>query len=174
VDGAFSWIHDFYSDLRLIDAAAELRAQAEGRQSMTSCSLVFTGCRAADPQDGFKRQALSRSETCCAQITEVNRDCYRAQCFATARTLIARLKLDESRTALLSSRDSAYTLDSAFLRSPLRDVTKRGIRHLAVVCPSFVADCLETLEEVQIRGRDQFLAAGGERARADSSNPRTT
>jgi len=30
------------------------------------------------------------------------------------------------------------------------------------VCPSFVADCLETLEEVQIRGRDQFLAAGGE------------
>ena len=36
-------------------------------------------------------------------------------------------------------------------------------RSLAVVCPSFVADCLETLEEVAVRGRETFLAAGGER-----------
>ncbi|HEX8824297.1 MAG TPA: ferrochelatase, partial [Archangium sp.] len=38
----------------------------------------------------------------------------------------------------------------------------RGVKRLAVMCPAFVADCLETVEEVAIRGRDQFLASGGE------------
>jgi ferrochelatase len=38
----------------------------------------------------------------------------------------------------------------------------RGITRLAVICPSFVADCLETLEEIALRGRETFLAAGGE------------
>ena len=41
----------------------------------------------------------------------------------------------------------------------LRD---KGVRRLAVVCPSFVADCLETLEEIGIRAREQWLALGGE------------
>ena len=39
------------------------------------------------------------------------------------------------------------------------------MRRLAVLCPAFVADCLETLEEIDIRGRQQFLAAGGEELR---------
>ena len=41
-------------------------------------------------------------------------------------------------------------------------LAKRGVRRLAVMCPTFVADCLETLEEIGIRGRESFLAAGGE------------
>jgi ferrochelatase len=38
----------------------------------------------------------------------------------------------------------------------------RGVKHLTVVCPAFVADCLETLEEIEMRGRETFLSAGGE------------
>ena len=38
----------------------------------------------------------------------------------------------------------------------------RGLRRVAVLCPSFVADCLETLEEIGLRGREQFREAGGE------------
>jgi ferrochelatase len=41
-------------------------------------------------------------------------------------------------------------------------LAKRGVRKLAVFCPAFVADCLETLEEIGIRARTDFLAAGGE------------
>jgi len=41
-------------------------------------------------------------------------------------------------------------------------LAKAGIRKLLVICPSFVADCLETLEEIGLRGREIFLAAGGE------------
>ena len=44
----------------------------------------------------------------------------------------------------------------------LESLPGEGIRHLTVVCPAFVADNLETLEEIAIRGREQFIAAGGE------------
>jgi ferrochelatase len=41
-------------------------------------------------------------------------------------------------------------------------LARRGVKGLAILCPAFVADCLETLEEIGIRGRDTFFAAGGE------------
>jgi ferrochelatase len=44
----------------------------------------------------------------------------------------------------------------------LPELAKQGTRRLAVICPAFVADCLETVEEIGIRGRESFLAAGGE------------
>ena len=44
----------------------------------------------------------------------------------------------------------------------LQDIYNGGMRRLAVVCPSFVADCLETLEEIQIGLKEQWLAMGGE------------
>jgi ferrochelatase len=43
----------------------------------------------------------------------------------------------------------------------LKTLATRGVKRLAVACPSFVADCLETLEEIAIRGRDTFIIAGG-------------
>ena len=43
-----------------------------------------------------------------------------------------------------------------------RQLAAEGKKRLLVFCPAFVADCLETLEEIGIRGREQFLAAGGE------------
>ena len=49
-----------------------------------------------------------------------------------------------------------------FTDSELATLPPRGITRLAVLCPSFVADCLETLEEIALRGRESFLAAGGE------------
>ena len=44
----------------------------------------------------------------------------------------------------------------------LKDLASRGVKKLLVACPAFVADCIETLEEIGIRGRETFLAAGGE------------
>jgi ferrochelatase len=44
----------------------------------------------------------------------------------------------------------------------LVELPRRGIKRLLVICPSFVSDCLETLEEIGLRGRDAFLSAGGE------------
>ncbi len=44
----------------------------------------------------------------------------------------------------------------------LPELARRGVQRLAVMCPTFVADCLETLEEIGIRARDQWTLAGGE------------
>jgi ferrochelatase len=43
----------------------------------------------------------------------------------------------------------------------LRALPAEGFTKLAVITPGFAADCLETLEEIALRGRDDFLAAGG-------------
>ena len=44
----------------------------------------------------------------------------------------------------------------------LVELPRRGLKKLLVICPSFVSDCLETLEEIGLRGRAAFLSAGGE------------
>ena len=48
-----------------------------------------------------------------------------------------------------------------FTDKRLAEMPKQGIKSIAIVCPSFISDCLETLEEIDIRGRQTFMEAGG-------------
>ena len=90
-------------------------------------------------------------------------DPYREQCLATARLLAERLGLEEGKhTVCFQSR-----LGRAKWIEPATDVVigelaSKGVKRVAVLCPAFVADCLETLEEIGIRAREQFREAGGE------------
>ena len=99
---------------------------------------------------------------CCAAIGDVNRFCYRAQCFATARGLAERLAIPEDRVKV--------TFQSRLGRTPwltpatdqvLADEARAGARR-AVIIPGFVTDCLETLEELGIRGVEVWQENGGE------------
>lgn len=100
---------------------------------------------------------------CCASPGPSLRRCYRAQCYATARSLTEALELDPNQTSLaFQSRMGPRPWIQPFTDKLLPELAERGIRRLAVFCPSFVADCLETLEEVGIRLRDQWLSLGGE------------
>ena len=49
-----------------------------------------------------------------------------------------------------------------FTAARLEQLPKEGVKKLLVVCPAFVSDCLETLEEIEIRGKETFMEAGGE------------
>ncbi len=103
------------------------------------------------------------SPDCCARPGPNLRRCYRAQCYATTRKLVEALDLDEAQTSTaFQSRLGPRPWIQPFSDIELPGLAERGIRRLAVFCPSFVADCLETLEEVGIRLRDQWLALGGE------------
>lgn len=106
-----------------------------------------------------------KQEGCCATIVQANRSCYRAQSFATARRIADALSIPDGKYSLaFQSRLSAagpewikpYT-DLEFV-----NLAKSGVKKLAVVVPSFTADCLETLEEIGIRGTEEFTEAGGE------------
>jgi ferrochelatase len=100
---------------------------------------------------------------CCDGVSSVNRRCYRAQCFATARAIAARLALAEGTWSVsFQSRLGRTRWIEPYTDKAIAALGQKGCKRLAVFCPSFVADCLETLEEIGIRGRAQFLAAGGE------------
>jgi ferrochelatase len=98
---------------------------------------------------------------CCERMA--NRSCYRAQCFATARALATRLQLaDGGFTVCFQSRLGNIPWIEPHTDVLLDRLAREGKKRLAVVCPAFVADCLETLEEIGLRARAQFRAAGGE------------
>jgi ferrochelatase len=102
------------------------------------------------------------SNSCCVAIGAANRDCYRAQCFATTRALAAALELEpEGHSISFQSRLGRIPWIRPYTDDVLPELASRGIRRLAVMCPSFVADCLETLEEIGIRARRQWIEAGG-------------
>lgn len=102
------------------------------------------------------------AEGCCDQLTALNARCYRAHCLATSRALIQRLDLTEDNTSTsFQSRLGRTPWLRPFTDHVLPELAQSGIEKLAVMCPSFVADCLETLEEIGIRGKDMFVAAGG-------------
>jgi len=103
------------------------------------------------------------SADCCDAIGAVNRNCYRAQCFATARALARTLDLARGTfTTCFQSRLGRVPWIGPHTDAVIAGLASRGVRRLAVLCPAFVADCLETLEEIGLRARESFLAAGGE------------
>lgn len=93
----------------------------------------------------------------------IRRNCYRAQCLATSRALAAALgRSAERHSTAFQSRlgPDAWLKPATF--ELLRELAGAGVRRLAVLCPSFTADCLETLEEIGIRAREHWRACGGE------------
>lgn len=103
------------------------------------------------------------SKTCCDTICDPNRDCYRAQCFATTRSLARALNIaPEAHSTSFQSRLGRTPWIRPYTDHILPELATHGVRRLAVMCPAFVADCLETLEEIGIRGSDQWIACGGE------------
>jgi ferrochelatase len=90
-------------------------------------------------------------------------DPYYRHCLETARLLEAALARPDLRcvTAFQSRFGRAKWLEPA-TTTVLEEEAARGTRRLAIAAPGFSVDCLETLEELAIRGREQFLAAGGE------------
>ena len=125
--------------------------------------------RSADP-----KLCLARPD-CCDSLVAGNRNCYRAQCFATARELAASLELgagpsQEGRWSIaFQSRLGRTPWIQPYTDELVPALAKRGVRRLAVFCPAFVADCLETLEEIGMRALEDFREAGGEDLRLITS-----
>jgi ferrochelatase len=107
----------------------------------------------------FEPQALMTSFHGMPQRTLDLGDPYHCHCLKTARLLGKAL-----------GKDTIVTFQSRFGRAkwlePATDTTLaalpgQGVKRVAIVAPGFSADCLETLEELAIRGRETFLSAGG-------------
>lgn len=93
-----------------------------------------------------------------------NGDPYRDQVLVTTQRLRERLGLGEDELTLaFQSRVGREPWLQPYTDVVLRSLPAEGVRHVQVLCPGFAVDCLETLEEIAIRNRADFIAAGGER-----------
>ncbi|MCC6838016.1 MAG: ferrochelatase [Bacteroidia bacterium] len=101
--------------------------------------------------------------SCCDVITDKNRLCYRANCFATTRALVKRLNIPEGKyQSTFQSR-----LDDKWLKpysdKVIEDLAKQGKKKVLVFSPAFVADCLETLHEIGTEYQEIFHEHGGDK-----------
>jgi ferrochelatase len=89
-------------------------------------------------------------------------DPYHCECQVTARLLAEALGLTgEQYHVTFQSRFGRAEWLRPYTASTLEELGKRGTRRVDVICPGFVADCLETLEEIAIEGKSEFLRSGG-------------
>jgi ferrochelatase len=89
-------------------------------------------------------------------------DPYQQHCQTTARLVATRLALPvDAWSVAYQSRVGGAAWLKPYTEDRLRELAMQGTRRIVVCCPGFAVDCLETLEEIAIRGRDSFLKAGG-------------
>ncbi|MFH1132308.1 MAG: ferrochelatase [Pseudomonadota bacterium] len=113
--------------------------------------------------DKTKQHCLQHSD-CCENIFQTNKNCYRAQCFATARLVADKLKIPpDKRIVCFQSRMGPARWIKPYLNEVIDKLAQQGVKKIAVITPSFVADCLETLEELGLRAVHRFRAQGGEK-----------
>jgi len=164
LDVQFSILQPFYDQPEYLDAlAASARPYLE--QDYDHLLLSFHGLpeRHLTKLDPTGQHCFKDADCCKNASPEVLKTCYRAQCFSVARDFAERLGLPEDKWSVaFQSRLGRAKWIEPYTEARLEALAKQGVKKLLVMCPAFVADCIETLEEIGDRGLEQFREAGGE------------
>ena len=104
-----------------------------------------------------------KSDDCCQVASPAHATCYRHQVLRTTERFVekAGLKPEQYSVAFQSRLGRAKWLEPSTVDT-LEELAKKGVKNLLVMCPAFVTDCLETLEEIALQGEEDFKKAGGE------------
>ncbi|HZV36700.1 MAG TPA: ferrochelatase [Verrucomicrobiae bacterium] len=101
-------------------------------------------------------------KNCCESPSPAHATCYRAQCFQTMKAFAAAAGIPSGKYSVaFQSRLGRDPWLQPYTDVKLKELAESGAKRLLVICPAFVSDCLETIEEIGLRGRETFLAAGG-------------
>jgi len=153
---------EFYDDQGFIDAYAKRVETALANQVIDRLIFSFHGLPVRHiTQSGC--QVRCAGETPCPAMSQKNAPCYRAQCYASARAIADKLGLSEGDYQVaFQSRLGKTPWIEPYTDGLLPRLAKDpAVRDIAVVCPSFVADCLETLEEIGMALQEQWHELGG-------------
>jgi ferrochelatase len=102
------------------------------------------------------------AKNCCSKESPAQETCYRSQCFKTAQAFVKAAGIPDSQYSVaFQSRLGRDPWLKPYTDHVLESMGKAGLKKLLVICPAFVSDCLETIEEIGLRGRETFRAAGG-------------
>lgn len=114
--------------------------------------------RKADSSKGH----CTKVADCCNTCSTAHATCYRAQCVRTTQEFAKRAGLDPRKFSMaFQSRLAGEPWLMPFTDKELERLPSAGVKRILVMCPSFLADCLETLEEIAMGGKETFLEAGG-------------
>ena len=117
-----------------------------------------------------KRQAKKTDETgehcfsdsnCCEIAGDGSKDCYRSHTRIASDLTARKLGLSDDQWEVAYQSRLGPGWLTPFTDKRLAELPEEGKKNIAVLCPSFISDCLETLEEIDIRGRKTFFDAGG-------------
>jgi ferrochelatase len=154
-------VRDFYQHPAFIAANAEIiKSQLQGKKID---KIIFS-------YHGLPERHITKSDCAancdhlhaCPLVSDANRFCYRAQCYATTQAIAESLQLTPDQYLVsFQSRLGRTPWIKPYTDFILPELVQHGVRNIAVVSPSFVADCLETLEEIDIRMRRHWEELGG-------------
>ena len=103
-----------------------------------------------------------QTENCCETDSPAHAFCYRHQIRMTTKLVTERLGIPQNKYSISFQSRLGKGWLTPFTDIRLQELPAEGVKNLLIVCPAFVSDCLETLEEIAMRGKEIFLNAGGE------------
>jgi ferrochelatase len=154
----------FFAHAAYIEAMAESLSN-DLKQPWDHLLFSFHGLpeRHMKKADPTGRHCLAGPD-CCETPSLAHKTCYRAQAFQSVKAIAGKLQLDPAKYSIaFQSRLGRDPWLKPYTDFELSRLAEKGVRDLLVVCPSFVSDCLETLEEIGMRGQETFQKAGGRR-----------
>ena len=156
-------IPPFFSDSRFIDAWTKIGLPyIEKKPDHVLFSFHGLPLRHLKKSD-YTGKWCQNDYSCCKELIDENRNCYSAQCYQTAKLLAKSLKIEEENWSVsFQSRLGRDEWVKPYTDPYLKELAEKGIKRVVVFCPSFVADCLETIEEIGISSAEYFKEYGGE------------
>jgi ferrochelatase len=157
-------ISSFYRDENFLQALAE-----QGKKHTISDYDHVVFSYHGLPERHIKKSAAHYGSDycqlgdCCNKINKSNQFCYRANCFATTRSLVSALQIPEGKyTTTFQSRLNDKWI-KPYSDKVIEELAKKGAKKLLVFSPAFVADCLETIYEIGTEYNEIFREHGGEK-----------
>ena len=105
-----------------------------------------------------------KCDNCCEVKSEAHKTCYRHQVFETTRLLVEKLDIPSDKYSVsFQSRLGKTPWLTPYTDFEIERLAEEGKKKLVIISPAFVSDCLETLEELGMEGKEEFIKAGGEK-----------
>lgn len=156
----------FYNQAGYIDALAHVMQNSLNNFDYDHLLFSYHGVperhiKKTDPTKSH--QKIVDNEYCCQPGTAAAHKCYRTHCFETTRLVAEKLQLDPKKYSIaFQSRLGLDKWLEPFTSDRVDELAKNGVKKIAVVTPAFVADCIETLEEIEMEAGKSFKENGGE------------
>jgi ferrochelatase len=151
----------FYNHSLFIESFAEITRDTLRQSQFKPDHYLFSYHGLPESQVRAAAPQCLRESNCCELPTSCLMNCYRAQCVSSTKSLARALGISEENYSIsFQSRLGPVKWIEPYTEDSLVELAQKG-KNLAVICPSFVTDCIETLEEIGLEGAEIFQKSGG-------------